>query len=194
LNYQDSILQFSVNTLKNSKAKIDINLSYYWLNVDKVNMNVGGYGGYLLHGSYLVYDHEKHLLTEGFFINGLKSGVWKKWSSAGQLKLVENWDNGIKEGNEIVYDGKGNKLNSNNYRKGKLDGLCYCYANDSTKILKYKDGKLLKDLEPKKVAPVKKVENKSKPKPPTTDKEKSKNKSSDDKKADKNTKATSKKS
>ena len=60
LNYPDSILKFSVNTLINRKAKIDINLSYYWLNIDKVNMNVGGYGGYLLHGSYLVYDHEKH--------------------------------------------------------------------------------------------------------------------------------------
>jgi hypothetical protein len=93
VNYPDSTVQTRILTshvnIKPDNAKI-----YYWYLPDQINSNQGSYAGYPLHGAYYVYDRHDHLIGQGAFFKGLKTGIWKKWDTDGKLLEQTKWNKG----------------------------------------------------------------------------------------------------
>ncbi|MCR1795768.1 hypothetical protein K0V43_19565, partial [Leptospira sp. id769339] len=68
---------------------------------------------------YYLTDIEKVYCT---FLNGLRSGNWKKYSLSGGLKEERTYEEGKEEGLEKVYYDNGNLYFEYDYRKGKKQG------------------------------------------------------------------------
>jgi len=69
-------------------------LFYYWYSANAIHSTQGGFSGQLLNGQYSEYYLNKNLKQQGFFKNGLKSGVWKTWNEDGTLKATSTWEKG----------------------------------------------------------------------------------------------------
>lgn len=119
MNFSDSVIHANI-LIVNPQIKMDNSKTYFWYSPDQIYTNQGGYSGYLLHGQYKVYDKKNHLLVQGSFNKGLKTEVWKYWSSNGSLKEVIQWKEGLLNGNHELYNLEGSVVLSLKYRKGKL--------------------------------------------------------------------------
>ncbi len=53
---------------------------------------------YIENGYKKYYYPDESLKEEGLIVNGLKTGVWKKWRATGQLQKEKNYINGKKNG------------------------------------------------------------------------------------------------
>ncbi len=53
---------------------------------------------YIENGYKKYYYPDESLKEEGLMVNGLKTGVWKKWRATGQLQKEKNYINGKKNG------------------------------------------------------------------------------------------------
>ena len=77
-------------------------LFYYWYSANAIHATQGGFSGHLLSGRYTEYYLNKNLKEQGFFKQGLKSGIWRTWNEDGTASQVSNWENGILVTNEPV--------------------------------------------------------------------------------------------
>lgn len=117
-------------------------LYYYWFKSGRIHKTQGGYYGKLLHGDYKVVDLDRHLLEEGQFKKGQKTGLWRSWYEDGTLKSTWRkrfgfWNNkySINE-----YDVNGNTTKSGFQNKGLFTGYQAALQGDSTVITYFKNG------------------------------------------------------
>jgi antitoxin component YwqK of YwqJK toxin-antitoxin module len=120
-------------------------LFYYWFKSGRIHKTQGGYYGKLLHGNYKVVDRDRHLLEEGQFKKGQKTGLWRSWYEDGALKSTRRkgfgfWNKTyrIKE-----YDANGNTTKSGFENKGLFTGYHTLLHGDSTVITHYKNDQAL---------------------------------------------------
>lgn len=111
----DTVIHYHAST-KEYRVKRDT-LYYHWAKSGKIQVTQGGYHGRLLEGDYSMVVNSK-LVTAGSFKNGLKHGIWKKWSNN---KLTEKytWKRGVLCGKYAIFDEKGSIAETGRYRKGK---------------------------------------------------------------------------
>ncbi|MDF2432858.1 MAG: hypothetical protein JWP44_2489 [Mucilaginibacter sp.] len=69
-------------------------LYYFWYYANGIHSTQGGYNGKLLDGNYMEYYPDKSLKEQGYFIRGLKNGLWKTWNEDGTLKESVHWKSG----------------------------------------------------------------------------------------------------
>ncbi len=138
INKTDYNMQFYV--CKNCSTNVDINLYYYWLKANEVLKTKGGYEGKLLHGLYSDYYLSKNLKSKGSFNLGLKNGEWVEWYENGEIKEIYNWKSGKLHGKFIQYSDKGKMNKEGAYKKGLLNGTVKIITNDTTSVIKYKNG------------------------------------------------------
>lgn len=117
--YKDSVVKAQV-LLQSENIETSNNLIYYWYSQNRINMNMGGYSGSLLHGEYQVYSNDKKLIEQGYFEHGLKNGTWKYWNSKGILRQSIGFRAGLPDGECILYDANGVQLEKKKYRAGEL--------------------------------------------------------------------------
>lgn len=73
------------------------------------------------------YYENGQLESNIYFLGGKQVGEWKYFYSNGQIKLIQNWDNGLRDGESILYDESGNILGKKIYSKGEMiscEGKC----------------------------------------------------------------------
>lgn len=104
----------------NSSPELLSDRMYYWYSADKIKVTQGGYSGKLLNGQYSEFYLNKSLKEQGDFSGGLKHGIWKSWSENGILTQTATWKKGLKNGDLILYDAKGNAIETDSYREDKL--------------------------------------------------------------------------
>ncbi|MCH5718184.1 toxin-antitoxin system YwqK family antitoxin [Niabella hibiscisoli] len=115
-------------------------LFYYWFKSGRIHKTQGGYYGKLLHGNYKVVDRDRHLLEEGQFKKGQKTGLWRSWYTDGVLQSTRRkrfgfWNNSyaIKE-----YDANGNTIKSGFENKDLFTGYQVNLQGDSSVVTRYK--------------------------------------------------------
>lgn len=112
--------QFTVrDSDKKDKKHFQKDKFYYWFKSQKVMMTQGGASGLLLDGLFESFYENNQLSQKGKFKNGLKNGEWLYWTNTGILVRKENWINGVKRGEEIVYDANGIPLFTTDYKRFK---------------------------------------------------------------------------
>lgn len=127
-----------------SNQKTKTNLEYYWYDRGIFHITRGNISGYLLNGQFIHYHKiTNEILEKGVLDNGLKTGIWMKWSEEGVIKSATNWKKGQKQGYEIIYDNKGSVITKSKYKKGQLHGWKYTYKEDTlVNKVKYKNGNI----------------------------------------------------
>lgn len=94
--------------------------NFHWFRPDTILITNSGFGGKLLNGEYKVFYPNKNIKESGFFDHGLKTGEWREWDIEGRLLKITNWKNGFREGNFIIYDKDGIKINEGYYSKDTI--------------------------------------------------------------------------
>ncbi len=80
--------------------------------------------------TYTIMFHEnEEILAQGKFINQLKDSTWNIYSPSGKISIIENYTNGILNGERLVFYPLGNSITKKNqvsqkqyYLNGKLNG------------------------------------------------------------------------
>tara|TARA_B000000557_G_scaffold260648_1_gene258350 strand:+ start:218 stop:721 length:504 start_codon:yes stop_codon:yes gene_type:complete len=72
--------------------------------------------------NYLKYYDNGNIKVVGNFTNNLKDGMWTEYFKNGQIQIVENYKNGKLDGEWIVFYQNGTIQFKENYKNGKLDG------------------------------------------------------------------------
>ncbi|HMR84415.1 MAG TPA: hypothetical protein PKE30_14830 [Niabella sp.] len=118
---------------------------YHWFKSGRIHTTQGSYYGKLLHGTYKVIDTERHLLEEGKFRKGLKTGLWRTWYENGTLKSSWNRRFGLFGNyyNIREYDHKGNLIKKGYENSKGFTGYQVEWLNDSAVVVQYKKGMLL---------------------------------------------------
>lgn len=142
LSFPDSSLIFYIQT-KKTKVKVKEDLSYHWFKNDQIQINQGGFSGYLLNGKYSMFDINNKLRTLGSFKLGLKDGTWIVWNINGTTSSTVNWEKGEKSGLSKFYDGNGNLKREIPYRKNKIHGKMLVFQANTVEKIKYKNGKII---------------------------------------------------
>jgi len=85
------------NICKNIESKFDPKLEYFWYNdTYKIKSTIGAAGGYLLHGKYQIFDKKGNLQHETNYYLGLKNGDEIIWEEKGEIKELIKYLNGKK--------------------------------------------------------------------------------------------------
>lgn len=83
-------------------------------------------------------------LEEGFFVNGMKDGLWITYYKTGDPLQEATYKHGILEGAFKAYQHNGRLRSNGSYRNGKRFGVWTTYKNDGSvwELLSgtYKDG------------------------------------------------------
>ena len=58
------------------------------------------------------------LLSQGEFKYGLKNGKWKSWYTSGELKRIENWKDGLLDGEMKYLSETGEVYLTKQFKKG----------------------------------------------------------------------------
>ena len=116
---------------------------YYWFKSGEIHNAVSAAGGLVLHKTYLKYYKSNQLAEQGSFNYGLKTGYWKTWYNNGQLKTLETWINGYKQGACKAYDSLGHIVKEGAYRNNKKSGYWVDHVKHDTLFYK-KDAALSK--------------------------------------------------
>jgi len=130
ISFEDSIIYINIIT-QQIKITPKSELWYYWYFSDQVNANKGGYHGNMLHGTYTVFDKEKHMITQGQFNKGLKNGLWRSWYPDGNKKNTVFWKDGLLDGKAVYFNPDGTVYMSIEYRYGKRNGEQVFFIGDS---------------------------------------------------------------
>lgn len=93
--------------------------------------------------SYTIMYHENEtILAQGKFVNQQKDSTWKMYTKSGRVSIIENYKNGILQGERLVYYPLGNSetkkdqiAQKQTYLNGKLDGKQVDYF-DNGKVWK----------------------------------------------------------
>ena len=119
---------------ENKKITLQTDQLYYGYYMKALFCKQGELQGKPLNGAFKKYDLKDNIIESGYFKNGLKDGLWKSLSSAGNLIEIKEYRKGVINGNRIIYKtGKPDMLEK--YRKGKLTGKPK-YLNPLTEIKK----------------------------------------------------------
>lgn len=114
---------------------------YYWYSNNQIKITQGGYSGRLLNGNYKIFYLDRSLKEQGLFENGLKTGMWIKWSQQGKVYERANFKKGLLAGSFFRYNNLGEVLESGNYQDGKMQGVWKSYVKpDSIILTHYKNG------------------------------------------------------
>ena len=116
---------------------------YYWFSGNLINSTQGGYSGKLLNGDYQDYYMNKNLKEAGLFDKGLKNGNWKSWMENGILTNQYYFKEGKKDGLYLKYDSTGRISEKGYYANDLLSGKQETVTADSTRVIYYKDGKII---------------------------------------------------
>lgn len=117
---------------------------YYWFSTNLIKSTQGGYSGKLLNGPYQEFFLNKNLKELGTFWAGLKVGKWKSWDENGKLKEECYWDSGKRNGTYLKYDSTGRLAEKGKYRNDLLNGKQVTLIGDSTTVVYYKKGKVIR--------------------------------------------------
>ena len=154
------------NGLLNGKAK------EYFVHADgSSSYSEGYYVNSEKQGLWKGYDSEGNIRSEQFYIDNERDGTYKQYTKAGTLKhteeweygeklnsidyypnenvkLIEQWADGKRNGIAEVYFESGPLKEQYNYTDNKLDGNALEYDLEGTLIKNviYKDGELIKDI------------------------------------------------
>lgn len=90
---------------------------YFWYQNESIHKNKGGYSGFLLHGVYEQFNQFSNMLCQGSFSIGCKVGNWKYWYANGQLKCLEQWTKGKRNGLFRYYSAEGDIDSIVSYKK-----------------------------------------------------------------------------
>lgn len=120
-------------------------LFYYWFKSGRIHKTQGGYYGKLLHGNYKVVDRDRHLLEEGAFKKGQKTGLWKTWYEDGTLRSTWRKRFGFRNRSYTIkeYDEQGHITRSGFENRGLFTGYEVALQGDSTIVTRYKKGQPL---------------------------------------------------
>ena len=81
------------------------------------------------------------LILKGTFKEGLKSGIWESWYLNSQLKSVENYQMGLKNGPFYYYDRAGKLIERTQYKNGIIEGKQKKMQGDTLVIRRFRKGK-----------------------------------------------------
>lgn len=85
---------------------------------------------------------ERGYEEEGYFVNGLKEGTWRRFSLEGDLIAVENYRWGNKDGKCMYMDNQGNPVREESWRAfdpaNPYDTVNVYDVNDPTKVVSKK--------------------------------------------------------
>ena len=129
----DTTVIAEVRTTKQENLKIDRDKWYYWFDKEKINWNRGGYHNKLLHGTYELFVNGK-LREAGEFNDGLKNGIWKKWSEAGNYYEILEWKKGFLHGSYTNFHPSGKKKENYLYKRNKKNGA-YKIWNEKEELI-----------------------------------------------------------
>jgi len=130
----DTLIKFGV-CRPDIKFRCKDDFKYYWYEKNNIHCNRGTYEGCIIHGNVSTYDLNGNLMEKGKMTYGLKSGIWIKWHKNGEWAEVSKYVNSEKHGIETIYDRNGNTVSKHRYRHG----------TPSKKIIKYEQGKKIKE-------------------------------------------------
>ncbi len=89
-----------------------------------------------------MYHENETILAQGKFVNQQKDSTWKMYTKSGRVSIIENYKNGILQGERLVYYPLGNSetkkdqiTQKQTYLNGKLDGKQVDYF-DNGKVWK----------------------------------------------------------
>lgn len=135
---------------------------YYWCDAGKINHNLGGFTGKLLHGKYEVLDNQQKLRVKGRFNYGIMTGEWIRWYPNGNIQTTSSYKNGTLQGKVKIYSPDGKPCSILNYKQGLLQGKSWYFQKDTTIEKKYRSGKEIVKNDPskKKVCFLKRKKNK----------------------------------
>ena len=87
------------------------------------------------------------LKSEVMFLNDKMYGELKLYDEKGKIKLIENYENGIKNGKEVFYYENGQVKSQGNYQNGKKNGLFQSYSPKGELISEtiYQDGTVIEN-------------------------------------------------
>ncbi|ANH80033.1 hypothetical protein A8C56_02700 [Niabella ginsenosidivorans] len=113
---------------------------YYWFKSGHIYQTEGSFYGKLLHGYYKVVDKDRHLLEQGRFKLGEKTGLWRTWYENGQLKSLAK--KRFLDGAQHIetYDENGKLLKRGYEKDGLFTGLQVELVQDSSVVVRYKKG------------------------------------------------------
>lgn len=76
--------------------------------------------------------HSNQLAENGYFKNGLKTGLWKTWYTSGTLESMQYYRNGVRKGQYSHFDQNGNLTEKGKYKENLKDGLWIDLAKKDT--------------------------------------------------------------
>jgi len=112
--------------------------TYYWFLDGKINHNLSGFAGNLLHGKYQVFNQTGLLIEQGHFKKGLKDGTWKFWNDKGDLIQITIYNEGLKHGIESLYTAGVQEIIP--YKMGRIHGKKIIETPDTTISIRYRNG------------------------------------------------------
>ncbi len=90
-----------------------------------------------------VNDANDKIIAHGMYENGLREGSWSELHPNGFVKNIAGYAKGLKEGQSVELDNKGQLLEKFTYHNGNLDGAYTKYNRSRIKETKeYKNGLL----------------------------------------------------
>ncbi len=123
-------------SLENEPRNTSGDCFYYWHHANKIMVTQGGYSGELLHGEYRTFYRSEQLKESGTFKQGLKNGKWTEWAENGYITKIVHWNRGIRHGETIDYDAKGEIKKITVYANGKVINLEELKEREKKKLYK----------------------------------------------------------
>lgn len=103
---QNSVFKIT-DEVQDKKLECEQDKTYYWFKNQLVIATKGSWSGHLLHGMYESFYDNKQLSSQGVFQFGLKHGKWLYWNAKGIIIHTEDWNRGLKIGEEKLYSEQG---------------------------------------------------------------------------------------
>lgn len=130
INSDGTEIQTGLSEDKLKSTRSDV--YYHWFKKDTVYQTMGGYGGKLLHGSYIELFPDRALKTSGTHRMGKKHGQWQYWNNSGTIRMRSVWRNGKESGAFSIYDESGKLLQHGRKKDGLLHGTLRTYHYTDT--------------------------------------------------------------
>lgn len=122
---------------------------YTWYQGGMISSTEGNYFGNLLDEEYTMYTRQGQVILSGSYYAGLKHGNWIYYDEKGNKQKIESYKKGSLNGKVKKYK-EGELRTITSYKDGRKHGWMLEYRNGSFhKIVKYKDDKVASSKEEK---------------------------------------------
>jgi clan AA aspartic protease (TIGR02281 family) len=100
------ITKFSIVPLSRITTKPKPDIKYFWYNQDNnsIESTVGEWGGPLLNGFFRVFSVSGGMSESGFFVNGLRHGIFKEFDNDGVLVKIKSFKSGSEIYTNVRYE------------------------------------------------------------------------------------------